>query len=75
MNNSKPSLQYTQLNWNFPKTTNHTNNTYFNNVLDLSKKLAFFIFMMLKLCTLCDYIFYVKEGKIFAFLHFHSFPS
>ena len=50
-------------------------NSHSNNVLDLSKKLAFFIFMILKLCTLCDYIFYVKEGKIFAFLHFHSFPS
>ena len=51
------------------------NNSYFNNVLNSSKKLASFIFTILKLCTLCDYIFYVKEGKIFAFLHFHSFPS
>ena len=63
MNNSKPpyNIQY--------------DNSYFNNVLNSSKKLASFFFIILKLCTLCDYIFYVKEGKIFAFLHFHSFPS
>ena len=56
-------------------TTYNTNNSYFNNVLNSSKKLASFFFIILKLCTLCDYIFYVKKGKIFAFLHFHSFPS